>query len=45
MNNKNRRPPNRRPDQAEPRFCPRCGGALTGQNIIHQTNVCRCKKS
>jgi len=42
MHNKNRRPLNRLPNQAEPpRFCARCGGALTVQHTTSQRTVCR----
>jgi hypothetical protein len=44
MNNKNWRPPNRRPQQEGPQFCARCGGALHAQNGGNTANVCRCKK-
>lgn len=45
MNDRNRRTPNRRAEQTGPKFCSRCGGALTAQSTTNQRNVCRCKKT
>jgi hypothetical protein len=44
MNDRNRRNSNRRTEQEGPRFCSRCGGALTPQNTTNQLNVCHCKR-
>jgi hypothetical protein len=44
MNNRTRRPTNRRPEQDGPKFCSRCGGATASQHTSILTNVCQCKR-
>jgi hypothetical protein len=44
MNSRSRQPYSRRAEQTGPRFCSRCGGALSAQGGINPTNVCRCTK-
>ncbi len=44
MNARGRNQPWKRTESSGPRFCARCGGALTSQGAGNPVNVCRCTK-
>lgn len=44
MNNRGRQQPWKRTESSGPRFCSRCGGALTSQGVANPMTVCRCSK-